>query len=260
MRDAVESATLFIRERYAEPLTLADMAEAAIMSRFHFSRLFTSRTGISPGRFLTAVRLHEAKRLLLTTSISVADISCLVGYTSLGTFTTRFTESVGVSPGKFRRLAELGLLGPVPASAKPVGRPSGAVTGTVHLACGASSGPIFMGLFDRPIPQGQPAACLMMPAAGDWLMDGVPEGTWFVLAVTPQNRAHEPADSPVERPMLIGGHGPVDVNAGGLCNVHLAMRAPRSTDPPVLLTLPSLLNLGGDFDPELGNVEEDAAV
>jgi AraC family transcriptional regulator len=263
MQDAVERATVLIRERYAEPLTLADLAEAAIMSRFHFSRLFRQTTGISPGRFLTAVRLHEAKRLLLTTSISVADISCMVGYTSLGTFTTRFTECVGVSPGKFRRLAETGLLDPVqpPPLTK---QPAGSLTGTLRVERGLSSGPIFMGIFDRPIPQGKPDACLTVPALGDWLMDPVPEGVWYVMAVTLHHpQAHFPHPATLEHPILVGSSGPVRIRLGGLCNVDLTLHALRPTDPPILLTLPSLLNLptrDSDDVREASKAEEDEAV
>lgn len=258
MQDAVLRATALIRENFAEPLTLRDIADAAIMSRFHFSRLFRQATGISPGRFLTAVRLHEAKRLLLTTSISIADISCMVGYTSLGTFTTRFTECVGVSPGKFRRLAELGMLGAVkPATVRPDGS-YGSLTGTLRVERGVAYGPIFLGVFDRPLPQGNPAACVTVPTLGDWLMDAVPEGEWYVMAVTlGQARTRYPQQSTIERPMLVASEGPIRVTQGSLYNVELRLHAPRPTDPPILLTLPSLLAVPQREDRKL---EEDAAV
>jgi AraC-like DNA-binding protein len=258
MQQAVERATALIRDKYSEPLTLDDIAGAAIMSRFHFSRVFRQITGISPGRFLTAVRIHEAKRLLLTTQTSIADISCQVGYTSLGTFTTRFTEYVGVSPGRFRRLAELGLLHPIGPETHRPGTPAGALTGTVRAAGGLIAGPVFIGVFDRRIPQGKPEACLTLPAAGDWLMDAVPEGDWYVMAVTLGCGfgLHEPP-SGIERPMLVAGGGPIRLRRDGLCNVDLTLHPPRPIDPPVLLTLPTLLKLR---PAEERNLEEDAAV
>jgi AraC-like DNA-binding protein len=244
VQDPVVRATALIRERFAEPLTLDDIAEAAIMSKFHFSRLFRQTTGISPGRFLTAVRLHEAKELLLTSSISVVDISYLIGYTSLGTFTTRFTECVGVSPGKFRRLAEIGLLKSITASGTAPGRPSGSIAGSVRVDPETTSGPIFVGIFDRPLPQGRPSACLVVPGIGQWLIDPVPEGTWFVLAVSLHLAAtHCPPRSRIHHPVLVGAGGPIHVRPGSLCSVDLKLHAPRPIDPPILLNLPLLLNL-----------------
>jgi len=67
MDNAVDKAVECIWERYSEPLTLTEIAESALLSRFYFARLFRDVTGITPGRFLAAIRIHEAKRLLLST-------------------------------------------------------------------------------------------------------------------------------------------------------------------------------------------------
>ena len=96
MESAVERVIATMWDRYHEPLSLADMADTAIFSRFYFSRVFRSVTGTSPGRFLTAIRLYKAKNLLLQTSASVTEVSYLVGYNSPGTFSSRFTRSVGM--------------------------------------------------------------------------------------------------------------------------------------------------------------------
>jgi len=256
MLDPVERATAVIREKYSDPLTLSDLANAALMSRFHFSRIFRQATGISPGRFLTAVRIHEAKRLLLTTETSIADISCLVGYTSLGTFTTRFTECVGVSPGRFRRLADLGLLGPVGAADRSGDRPSGALTGRVTAGEHQTDG-VFLGVFERRIPQGRPDACLSLPSTGDWLMDNVPAGDWYVMAVgLSRDIGSVDAPSDFERPMLVAACGPVIVRPDGIAAVNLRLHPPRAVDPPVLLTLPTLLKASSTPDHEV----QDAAV
>src|SRR5439155_19448265 len=89
-------------ERYFEPITLSALAAEVYVSPFHFSRIFARATGVTPGRFLTAVRLFEAKRLLLTTSLTVSDIVCSVGYSSVGTFTSRFARAVGMTPTQYR--------------------------------------------------------------------------------------------------------------------------------------------------------------
>ncbi|WP_442814239.1 helix-turn-helix domain-containing protein [Streptomyces sp. NBC_00151] len=89
-----------------------------MLSRFHFTRLFKEETGLTPGRFLAAVRIHEAERLIEKTSMSITEVSYAVGYNSLGSFTNYFTASVGVSPSRFRRLARDG--GPASNGARPV--------------------------------------------------------------------------------------------------------------------------------------------
>lgn len=88
--------------RYAEPLTVADLAAAAGLSRSHFSREFRRVFGESPHVYLLTRRLERAAHLLRVTDHSVADICCEVGLTSLGSFTTCFTRVYGMSPGAYR--------------------------------------------------------------------------------------------------------------------------------------------------------------
>ena len=114
-QDAVERAIATMWDRYHESLSLDHIADTAVLSKFYFSRLFRSVTGTSPGRFLTAIRLYRAKHLLLATSLNVTDIAYHVGFSSLGTFTTRFTWSVGVPPTRFRELSHCGIP-PIPIS------------------------------------------------------------------------------------------------------------------------------------------------
>ncbi len=80
------------------------LADVACLSAFHFSRVFRAVTGIPPGQFLAVLRLELAKRLLLTSDLPVTDICSAVGYTSVGTFTSQFTELVGMTPIHLRRL------------------------------------------------------------------------------------------------------------------------------------------------------------
>ncbi|MFD1151045.1 helix-turn-helix domain-containing protein, partial [Saccharothrix hoggarensis] len=102
LRSAVRQAIACMHENYRETITLGRLAAEVFVSPFHFSRVFAKATGITPGRYLTAVRLFEAKRLLLTTSLTVSDIVCSVGYSSTGTFTSRFTRAVGMTPTQYR--------------------------------------------------------------------------------------------------------------------------------------------------------------
>ena len=84
--------------RYFEPLGVDDLARAAGLSRAHFSREFRRAFGESPHAYLLTRRLERAAALLRTTDRSVADICFSVGLRSLGSFTTSFTRTFGMSP------------------------------------------------------------------------------------------------------------------------------------------------------------------
>src|SRR5260221_7886984 len=89
---AVERAIQAMHTHLHELLTLEDLASVACLSPSHFTRVFDRLIGIPPGEFLSALRFQAARRLLLTTPLSVTDICFEVGYTSTGSFTSRFTQ------------------------------------------------------------------------------------------------------------------------------------------------------------------------
>ncbi len=88
--------------RYFEPLDVDDLAEAAGLSRAHFSREFRRAFGDSPHAYLLTRRLERAAALLRTTDQSVAEICFSVGLQSVGSFTTSFTRTFGRSPTAYR--------------------------------------------------------------------------------------------------------------------------------------------------------------
>jgi AraC-like DNA-binding protein len=88
--------------RYAEPLTVDDMARAAGLSRAHFSREFRRTFGDSPHAYLLTRRLERAAALLRNTDRSVAEICMAVGLQSVGSFTTSFKRAFGASPTAYR--------------------------------------------------------------------------------------------------------------------------------------------------------------
>lgn len=88
--------------RFAEPLTVADLAQAARLSPAHFSREFRREFGESPHVYLLTRRLERAAALLGRTDRTVADICTAVGLSSVGSFTTTFTRLYGVSPSAYR--------------------------------------------------------------------------------------------------------------------------------------------------------------
>jgi AraC-like DNA-binding protein len=88
--------------RYFDPLGVDEMAAAAGLSRAHFSREFRRAFGESPHAYLLTRRLERAAALLRTTDRSVADICFSVGLQSVGSFTTSFTRTFGISPTVYR--------------------------------------------------------------------------------------------------------------------------------------------------------------
>lgn len=234
VRQAVARAIVTMRDNLGERLTIDDLARAAMFSKFHFTRVFLRVTGLSPGRFLSALRLAEAKRLLSTTVISVADISHQVGYNSVGTFSARFSGSVGVSPSGYRRLH-----GIAPRVADGQARPGSGTTvrGQLRIPPSAEVGPVFVGLFAARIAEGAPARFAILPGPGPYALADVPLGSWYVL--THAYGCAEAGDQAL-RPYT-GLAGPVTVYRGvtaSLADVRLRPR--HGFDPPVLLALPDL--------------------
>jgi AraC-like DNA-binding protein len=109
---------------YAQPLDVPAMARAAFMSPAHFSRQFRAAYGETPYSYLMTRRIERAKLLLRRGDLSVTDVCMAVGCTSLGSFSTRFTELVGESPSAYRARNHAHLA-PIPGCwAKVVTRPS----------------------------------------------------------------------------------------------------------------------------------------
>lgn len=88
---------------YARPLDVESLARRFGRSAGHLSREFKAAYGESPYSYLMTRRIERAMVLLRRGDVSVTEACYAVGYGSLGTFTTRFTELVGVSPGRYRR-------------------------------------------------------------------------------------------------------------------------------------------------------------
>ena len=108
---------------YAQPLDVPALARVALMSPGHFSRAFKAAYGESPYAYLMTRRIERAMALLRRGDVSVTEVCFTVGFSSLGTFSTRFTELVGVPPSAYRDQQ----LGPAegipPCVVKQVARP-----------------------------------------------------------------------------------------------------------------------------------------
>ncbi|MFI5495981.1 helix-turn-helix domain-containing protein [Actinoplanes sp. NPDC051859] len=100
--EAVTRAIDVMRHRLAHPQPLSTLAEAAAFSPFHFHEIFRELTAVTPARFLAALRMAEARRLLLHSSLPIRQVAAQVGYTSPGTFAAQFAQLTGTPPARFR--------------------------------------------------------------------------------------------------------------------------------------------------------------
>jgi AraC-like DNA-binding protein len=108
---------------YAQPLDVEALARGVHMSAGHLSRQFKQAYGESPYSYLMTRRIERAMALLSRGDLSVTDVCFEVGCSSLGTFSTRFTELVGVAPSVYRRDGVHATEGMPPCLAKQVARP-----------------------------------------------------------------------------------------------------------------------------------------
>jgi AraC-like DNA-binding protein len=91
-----------IDRHYADPLDLGGLAAVAGVSKFHFVRAFRAAYGETPIRYLTRRRIERAQDLLRVANLTVTEICMLVGFASLGSFSSRFSLLVGESPAAYR--------------------------------------------------------------------------------------------------------------------------------------------------------------
>lgn len=242
MDGPIERAAECIRLRYQEPISLAEIADYAGLSRFYLCRRFRAIVGVTPGRFLSAIRIYEAKRLLHETPLKVVDVSFAVGYNSLGSFTNAFTRTVGYSPGEFRRRSLIG----GPFLEQRVGGPdsdhAGAIAGTISIPGGFGAARAYLGAFPTPLIRHAPVASAIVDVPVGrpvcYQLPLIPDGVWFVRAVAAASPLGAAPSSATQT--LVGGGEPVSVFAGTTTSAAVRLRSAVPTDLPVLLALPEL--------------------
>lgn len=103
LRRAIE----FMHDNCARELSLHEIADAAYLSQFHFTRLFKKLTGTTPHAYLASLRVERARRLLAETDLPLAEVGARIGYESQSHFTKVFREATGLTPRAFREAARL---------------------------------------------------------------------------------------------------------------------------------------------------------
>lgn len=244
----VDGAIAFIKGHLDEPLSLPHVARHVAYSPYHFVRLFKERTGLSPMHFVSALRLQRAKELLLHTNLSIRDIGLEIGQQSLGTFTTRFTQRVGMTPSLFRNAPQqtsdhLRILQQLTDwhAPWPVAHPGPAITGTVRTTQ-RFTGFILIGLFPKPIPEGLPLYGTLLASPGEFRLMGVRPGIYYLMAtaVAWQMQAedvllpHATLRTRSREPVIVRPDTPIP-------HLEVLLYPPRLDDPPILISLPFLM-------------------
>ena len=242
-RRSVEDAIGAMRQRLSEPLSLQAIAHEAAASPFHFDRIFRQVTGVQPFRFLSALRLDAARRLLFTTRFSATRICFEVGFNSVGSFTRQFSESVGLPPHRLRRFGartDAASLARALEVRNAAAGPGPAVEGRV-VAPEGFSGAVFVGLFRTPLPSGHPSACVLLRGGGTFRVAPAAGGTYHVFAAgVPFPLAA--TGGLLHEDVLRGTAGPVTVAEGcGVRGLEVVLRPHAAIDPPILVSLPLLL-------------------
>jgi AraC family transcriptional regulator len=230
---AVSRVISAIRGRLDDSISLKEMAALAYMSRFHFNRTFRQVTGLPPRRFLSALRVEAATRLLLDTNHSVTDICMDVGYNSLGISPMKLRDMRQSSTGNLLEHAKVDAV-----ISKNERGPF--VIGRIQ-APETFSGPIFVGLFATSIPEGAPTACTIQHVAGSFQIPRAPRGRQYLFAVgLPWPEGVD--DYFKYDSAMRGGGDLVCVDSDVVQCREICLRPAMSTDPPILLNLPVLLS------------------
>ncbi|GGQ49166.1 helix-turn-helix domain-containing protein [Couchioplanes azureus] len=241
--EAVTRAIGVMRSRLAHPQPLRTLADVAAFSPFYFHQIFRQVTTVTPARFLAALRMAEARRLLLHSNLPVRQVGALVGYTSPGTFSAQFAQLTGTPPSRFRTQARA--LGDV--------RAAGARWWTRSRPA-AIDGPVVT-LSRAPDPGSLVCVCLLpagslrvhrgrwTPSTGSpWIPLGAPPpcGEYAVFCVV------IPAGARVVDALVDDVPGSLRIGRAALsvpahpppATVRTGLRRPAPTDPPVTALLP----------------------
>ena len=243
----IDAAIAYIHQHLYEPMELSVLADHVSYSKYHFARIFKERTGLSPLYYISALRLQRAKDLLLKTNLTIRDIGLEIGQQSVGTFSTRFIERVGMSPARFRQSREGA--GTALRSLENLQNwqerlllfdTSSRLEGTIHTET-PFAGVILIGLFPRPIPEGLPLYGTLVNTRS-FIFTGVKPGTYYLMATSiswgtgtldmllPQATLRTRSRTPIVMQPGVA-HAPLEVT----------LYPPRLDDPPILISLPLLM-------------------
>ena len=239
--DLALRASHYLRTRFRDRVTIEDLSAYLAYSPSHLTRVFTAAVGTSPMDYLAAWRLHEAKHLLVTHRLGVAETCHEVGYTSVGTFSRRFLRDVGTPPGALRRIADriaertlptVSLL--VPAAGRIRVRPQ--VPEEMRRALGPAPYQ-WVGTFPRPVPSGLPVTGTLRRHIDEVELPVVPGAPWILATILPDGADVHEQLAPT-RPLVARLRVPAEPVPGP---VTLPVRAALPWDPAVLVALAAIV-------------------
>ncbi|WP_100407764.1 helix-turn-helix domain-containing protein [Bacillus solitudinis] len=239
----------YIHQHIYEPLSLSELARYAAYSPYHFTRIFKEKMGISPVYYISALRLQKAKDLLLHTNLRVRDIGLEIGQKSLGTFTTRFTERVGMTPSDFRNSVQraenhfrsLQKLSDWSDSHISIGKQA-IIKGTVRATV-PFEGLVLIGLFAKPIPEGLPIHGTLVSSLGDFHIIDVKPGLYYLMATSVSWEMQAMDFLLPQKTLRTRSKKPIIVESfSSIPHQEVILHTPRLDDPPILISLPLLMN------------------
>jgi AraC family transcriptional regulator len=244
----VEASLHYIQDHIFDPLSLEEIAHEVGYSPYHFTRIFKAHMGIPLFYYVSSLRLQKAKDLLLHTDLTIRDIALEVGHQSLGTFTTRFTQKVGVSPAAFRQTAadaekaleNIKRLG----EEQPDNGPSSdrcSIFGTIETEI-PYQGVVLIGLFPKPIPEGIPLHGTLVRLPGRFCISGVRPGIYYLMATSVSWGMQAESILLTQKTLRTRHHKPLVISPGKVIKpLKVKLYLPQLDDPPILVSLPFLM-------------------
>ena len=250
----VEQAIDYMKLNLDRELTTEEIAREVGYSEYHFIRLFKEVTGISPRNFLSALRIEEGKKKLLQPTGSLLNVVLSLGFLSVGSFSSRFKQTVGISPMKFRKTSkELveKLIEEKELSEYKEGRSR--ISCTVHYP-ESFNGLIFVGAFPRPIPDQRPLkGTAFRNGRNSCSFVDLPPGDYYILAAAIPWSMNPKTYFLLENSLRGKTDEPVHIEEDTKITVELVLREPLPYDPPILVNLPMLFL---ESKRKVSNVEE----
>ncbi|KQL50926.1 AraC family transcriptional regulator [Heyndrickxia shackletonii] len=243
---AVKISIDYMKKNIDTEITSEELAYLVGYSTYHYSRIFKEITGVSPRHYLSALRMEAGKEMLISSkSPSILKILLLIGFRSLGTFSSKFKQFVGLSPKQFQLSTNdlHDFVNDYKDKESPLLLASAPPILSCHLEVPATfKGIIFVGLFPRAIPDQKPIiGTAFTQNQTSCVFSDIPLGTYYVLAAALKWSVN-PKDYFLLNRALRGKYDkPIEITKFTDTEITISLREPLPTDPPILVNLPQLL-------------------
>jgi AraC family transcriptional regulator len=248
-------AIKFMKKHLNEEITSESLAYHVGYSPFHFSRVFKEVTGVSPRHYLSALRIEAGKQTLVNSSDSILKTLLGVGFRSIGTFSSKFKQFVGLSPKAFQKNIEYlhSFVNDYDFSKELYSLEPLAPSVTCHVIAPPSfKGIIYVGLFPRPIPDQVPiVGYALNHHKTSCTFSKVPKGEYYILATAVQRSLNPRHYFLLDNALRGKADEPINLKENTNIYAEVTLREPLPFDPPILINLPKVL-----FDTQKRKQEE----